>query len=361
MASINTERGNMTRARFLGNAGRSLGAIVIGGAAAAEFVAGCGGSSSKASLGSGGKSGKSTSTVKFQESWLNNVEFAGIYAAAKQGYFADAGINVNVMPGGTTVDPRSVVANGAALIGSVAEGTDVVLAIAQGAPIKAIAAQYQQNPGCLMVKANSGITSVADLKGKSIGLQNDARQQVDAILSHNNLSPGDVNLVTVGNDTTPFVLGKVDAYTAFAFDEPIALAEKGIKTSCMSYSKIGLPAYGDVYIAQTSTIEKEASMLAGFVHAAQRGWQYAIDNSHEVVAMTLADFGKGQAPKQQAAQMQVEIPMLQSEATKAHGLLWMTSDVWQSSLSFMSQAKLIKKPVSVSDVMTQEILNRAGK
>jgi ABC-type nitrate/sulfonate/bicarbonate transport system substrate-binding protein len=212
-----------------------------------------------------------------------------------------------------------------------------------------------------MVKANSGITSVADLKGKSIGLQNDARQQVQAILSHNKLAPGSVDLVTVGDDPTPFVLGKVDAFTAFAFDEPIALAEKGVKTNCLSYSKIGLPAYGDVYIAQTSTIEKEASMLASFVHAARRGWEYAIKNAHEVVQMTLADYGKDQAPKQQAAQMQVEIPMLQSPETNANGLLWMTTDVWQSSLSFMNQAKLIKKPVAVDDVMTQEILNRAGK
>lgn len=354
---VGTERGSVTRAQFLGGAGRTFGAIVIGGSAAAEFVAGCGGSAPGASTGTAGKS----TAVKVQESWVNNVEFSGIYVAAKKGYFSDAGLNVSVTPGGTTVDPRNVVANGAALIGTVAVGTDEVLAVSQSAPIKAFAAQFQQNPGCLMVKANAGINSVKDLEGKSIGIQNPARQQIQAILSHNHMNPAAVKLVTVGNDPTPFAVGKVDAFTAFAFNEPIALAQKGIQTKCFSFSQIGLPAYGDVFIAQTSTIQKQASMLAAFVQGVRKGWEYAISHPDEVVKLTLSDYGRDQDPKQQAAQMKVQIPMLQSAATKAHGLLWMDRAVWQSSVDFMKSANLIKKPVTVDDVMTQDILDRAGR
>jgi NitT/TauT family transport system substrate-binding protein len=211
-----------------------------------------------------------------------------------------------------------------------------------------------------MVRADSGIESVKDMKGKTIGLQNAARQQISGILQHNGLQKGDVKLVTVGYDATPFALGKVDAFTAFAFNEPIALAQKGIQTKCFSFSDIGLPAYGDVMIARTSTIKKEPELLAGFIGAARRGWQYTIDHPDEATQLTLDGFAKDQNSKQQRAQMTVEIPMLHSEATKSHGLLWMDKTVWQQSIDFMSTAKLLTKPVSVDDVMTNDILDRVG-
>lgn len=347
----------ITRSQFLGGGARAVGAVVIGGGALGGMLGVAGTSRASTRVRA---IGRKVSSVKFQESWLNNVEFAGVYVAVKKGYFKDAGLDVQIIPGGTTVDPRNSVANGAATIGSVAVGTDEVLAVSQGADIKAIGAQFQKNPGCLMVHANSGINSVKDLKGKTIGIQNAARQQVAGILQHNGLSQTDVKLAIVGYDPTPFAVGKVDAYTAFAFNEPIALAQKGIKTKCFSFSDIGLPAYGDVFIARGSMIAKDPSLLAGFIGAVQRGWKYTLSHPDEVTQLTLHNFAKDQNAKQQSAQMKVELPMLGSPVTKTHGLLWMDKSVWQQSIDFMAHAKLLKKRVTVDDVMTNEILGRVG-
>lgn len=344
----------MTRTAFLGKGARAAGAVTLGGAALGGVL----GEAVPARAAVRRLAGKA-STVTFQESWLSNVEFAGVYAAVKKGYFADEGISVKISSGGPTIDSRSVVANGAQLIGSVAEGTDVVLAISQGADLQAFGAQYQENPGCLMVHANAGINSVKDLKGKTIGIQNQARQQIQAILRHNGLSDDAVKLQIVGYDPTPFALKRVDAYTAFAFNEPIALGLKGIKTKCFSFSDIGLPAYGDVYVARKSTVQKQASLLAAFISATRRGWAYTIAHPAEVTHLTMKEFAKDQEAKQQNAQMKVEVPMLSSKATKQHGLLWMDKSVWQQSISFMEHAKLLKKPVSVGTVMTDSILARA--
>lgn len=82
-------------------------------------------------------------SVSVQLSWLNNVEFAGIYVAEQRGYFQKYGLKVNVMQGGGTIDPRTVVANGGATLGTVAVGTDEAIADAQGAGLKAIGTIYQ--------------------------------------------------------------------------------------------------------------------------------------------------------------------------------------------------------------------------
>ena len=125
----------------------------------------------------------------------------------------------------------------------------MIIGISEGVPYKCFGASFQQNPGCLMVLANSGIFSVKDLVGKTIGMQPDAKQQVLGILQANGVASDKVNLTIVDDSPTPLVEHKIDAYTAYVFNEPIALAMQGIKTRCYSFSDIGLPGYGDCLIA----------------------------------------------------------------------------------------------------------------
>ena len=362
----------LTRRQFLGNTAKAAAVVTLGSGLSVILEA-CGvGASSAPKASSGGATGTAGPTtavaasagpltsVKFQQSWLLDVEFAGLYAAIEKGFFKNYGLDVTPVPGGVSVDPRTLVSAGTDLLGSVSEGTDEVLGISNGADYKAIAAVYQQNPGCLMVKANSGINSVKDLVGKSIGIQNPARQQILAILSYNNINPSQVSLVTVGSDPSVFAAGKVDAWMAFAFNEPVAMALQGIQTKCFSYSEIGLPAYGDAIIAKNSTIQQQPDLLAKFVKGLQQGWQYTIDHTDEMLQFSLKDYAKQADAKQQTDQIKVEIPMLTSSDTQAHGLLWMDTNVWQKTIDFMSNAKLLGKAVTVDDVMTMDILNRAA-
>ena len=334
-----------TRRQFGTRAAGALAAFGLAG-----LIEGCGGSSLA-------KTKSGLTAVKFQQSWLIDVEFAGVYTAMKKGFFAKYDLAVTPLPAGPTLDPRTIVASGAALLGTVSEATDEVLGVASGAPYKAIGAVYQKNPGCLMVRPD--VTSVKQLKGKSIGLQNDARQQVEAILKYNGLSPSEVSLVTVGNDPTVFAENKVQAYTAYAFNEPVALGLQGIKTNCLSFSDIGLPGYGDSIIADQRTISTNPDVLARFLKALQMGWDYAIGHTAEVVEMCIRDFHLDEGQAQQKAQILVEIPMLQSTATQQDGLLSMQSSVWQGTINFMKNANMLSKPVTVDDVMTLDILNRA--
>jgi len=303
---------------------------------------------------------KNTS-IKVQLSWLNNVEFAGIYLATAKGYFKKYGLSVTTDPGGTTIDPRSVVANGAAMIGTVAVGTDEAVAVARGADLRAFAAIYQKNPACLMVRANSGIRTAQDLRGKTIGLQNPARDQVIGILNYNHIPLSSVKLIVVGFDPTPFALGKVDAYTAFAFNEPVTMKLKGIKVRCLSLSDLGLPAYGDIFIAKRSTVQSQPDVLAHFTKAVQMGWQYTVAHPQVVTQLVLRDFAKDQDPKQQKLQVGVEIPLLKSADTSMHGLLWMNPRTWARSLSFLYAQHLISKSLKVKDVETQSILTRVAQ
>jgi ABC-type nitrate/sulfonate/bicarbonate transport system substrate-binding protein len=351
------------RRSFLTGSGRTFAAVGLA-SMGGGLLAACsssGGSSPAAATGGSGSGSGSLTNITLQQSYINNAEFAGYYIAQKKGFFAKYGLNVNIVSAGATTDPRTVVANGGAQIGIVSQTSDVLVGIAQGVPYKCFGAAFQLNPGCLMVLASSDIYNVKDLVGKTIGLQDDARQQVLGILASNGVSASQVTLQVVGDDATPLVLGKIDAYTAYAFDEPISLKMQGIGTRCYSFSNIGLPGYGDNLIATNDTISSNPDMLARFVKAAQEGWQYSIANPSQAVSVTLDDYpAAGKDAAQQKLQMAAEIPMLSSAATKAHGLLWIDTGVWSGAISTAEASHSLAKPLTVAGSMTQEILERAA-
>ena len=224
-----SQSGGMDRRTFLvrsGSAVVGIGLLSIGGG----VLEGCSNSSTPSTT--------TTTTPKMtklslQESYINNAEFAGFYCAAKKGYFAKYGLDVDIVSAGATTDPRQVVANGGALTGVVSETSDMIIGVSQGVPYKCFGASFQQNPGCLMVLANSGIYNIKDLEGKIIGMQDNARQQVIGILESNGVPLDKVTMQVVGDDPTPLVEHKIDAYTAYVFNEPIALSMQGIKTAVL--------------------------------------------------------------------------------------------------------------------------------
>jgi len=344
----------MNRRSFLVRSGETCVAIGLM-SAGGELLSACG-SSTPAST----KSPAKLTHISLQESYLNNAEFAGYYIAAKKGYFAKYGLKVDILAAGATTDPRTVVANGGAQIGFVSETSDVLIGISQGVPYKCFGATFQTNPGCLMVLAKSNIYSVKDLEGKVIGLQNAARQQVIGILQANHVPVDKVTLSVVGFDPTPLVLGKIDAYTAYVFNEPIALKMQGINTRCYSFSDIGLPGYGDNLIATSDTIASHPDVLARFVRASQEAWQYSLSHPSEAVSVTLDDYPSGQNATQQKLQMQAQIPMVSSAGTKAHGLLWISKSIWAQAIAAAEASKSLAKPLTVAETMTQEILLRAA-
>jgi len=345
----------MDRRSFLvrsGSAVAGIGLLSIGGG----VLEGC---SSNAAPTTTTTTRPKPTKLALQESYINNAEFAGFYCAAKKGFFAKYGLDVDIVSAGATTDPRQVVANGGALTGVVSETSDMIIGVSEGVPYKCFGASFQQNPGCLLVLANSGIVNIKGLEGKIIGMQDNARQQVIGILQANGVPLDKVTMQVVGDDPTPLVEHKIDAYTAYVFNEPIALAMQGIKTRCYSFSDIGLPGYGDCLIALDSTIKSQPDLLARFTRASQEGWAYALANPSQAVKITLEDYPSGQNATQQKLQMTAQIPMLTNAGTKANGLMWISTTVMQAAINAAKASKSLAKPVTVADVMTLDILNRA--
>src|SRR4051812_48093707 len=98
-------------------------------------------------VGCGKKNGSATQAgtaggrvkIKFQTDWFPQPEHGGYYQALAKGFYAEEGLDVEILPGGPNAQVMSNVAIGRAELG-MTNGDDVIVAVARGVPIKMVGA-----------------------------------------------------------------------------------------------------------------------------------------------------------------------------------------------------------------------------
>ena len=148
-------------------------AVVALAMVAVVAVAACSSSTgSAAPSGAAGAAGAAMTPVRLQLQWTPQAQFAGYFAAAKQGYYTAEGLDVTMVPGGPDVIPQAV--------GSTANGPEFtiawqpkVLQARVGNPASDLVniAQLFQRSGTLSVSwKDTNITKPEDFKGKKVGV-----------------------------------------------------------------------------------------------------------------------------------------------------------------------------------------------
>ncbi len=99
------------------------------------------------------------------------INYEVLYLAQEQGFFEEAGLDVTITPGGTAQDNLGQLAGGSADL-AIVSWDAAVTATAEGVPMKIISSNAEISTeidtSAIMVRADSGITDVADLEGKTI-------------------------------------------------------------------------------------------------------------------------------------------------------------------------------------------------
>jgi NitT/TauT family transport system substrate-binding protein len=228
--------------------------------------------------------------------------------------------------------------------------------------VKAFGALFQKGPGCFVWLEKSGIKGVQDFKGKKLGLQQTARASTEAMLTLNNVKPDDVNFVTIGFDLAPILTGQVDILTGLVTNQVIVLEQQGEKVGFVPYGDLGFNFYWNTPIALDETIQNKKDLLAGWLRASARGWDYALKNPDEVAKLVVDKYGEGLDLVNQTLELKRETALIRTDFSTQKGLFWMDRAVWQTGHdTLLNKTKQLDKAVNIDDVMTLDILNKIGK
>lgn len=263
-----------------------------------------------ASCSSGGDSSDADglTPVKLQLQWLPQGQFAGYFAALDQGYFEDEGLDVEIIPSGGDIVPQDALAAGNVDY-AIAWVPKVLGSIEAGAQVTNIAQIFQRSGTLQVARADSGIESVADFEGKTIGSWGFGNEwEIFAAMAAEGLDASTVRIVTQDFNMNAFLLGDIEAAQAMTYNEYAQLLEsvnpdtgqlyQPDDFNVISYQDTVGAMLQDAIWADTRRLaddEEYQETTVAFLKAVVKGWIYAKDNPQAAADITLAA-GSGWGP-----------------------------------------------------------------
>jgi NitT/TauT family transport system substrate-binding protein len=236
------------------------------------------------------------SAQTFFMTFVPNIQFAPVYVAIEKGYFADAGIDLTIEHGEEPLG-LDLIASGERQFGLIS-GEQVIAARAQDRPVVYVYEWFQQFPIAVVTPVESGIETVADLRGQRVGLPGRFGATyfgLTALLTANGMTEADVDLQEIGFNAPEVVcIGGVPAATVYANNEPLQIADRAAAGDCGDVTDVitfPVADYADLVsngiVTNEATIAEQPELVAALVGAFDRGLRDVIANPAEAYLISL--------------------------------------------------------------------------
>ena len=292
--------------------------------------------------------------VTLQLKWVTQAQFAGYYAAKAKGYYNAVGLDVNIKPGGPDITPEQVVASGQAEFGldwlpSLLSSRD------KGSDLVNIAQVFNRSGMTQLTWKDSGITSIAKMRGKKVGNWLFGNEfELFAALVKAGMDPTKNKGVTIVQqpfDMNLFLQRKIDSASAMTYNELAQVLEtKNPKTgklyqlkdlNVITMESAGTAMLEDGVFVRGDWIKSSTNQATAtkFLEASFRGWAYCRDHLDECTAIVLKN--SPILPKGHQRWMMNEINALIWPAPQGVGV--MNQKAFTRTASISRQFGVIKK------------------
>jgi NitT/TauT family transport system substrate-binding protein len=151
------------------------------------------------------------------------------------------------------------------------------------AGVKAVFVVFNAAPYAIMARKSRGIRSLADLKGKTLGVaEGDLSIRLwRAIAERNGLDPASVKQQHISAAVREPMLsaGQVDAVTGFSYLSAVNLRDRGIPAddlAVLRFADYGCDAYGAALIVNPAFVARRPEAARAFLESVIAGMRFAI-------------------------------------------------------------------------------------
>jgi len=228
-------------------------------------------------------------TVRLALDWTPNTNHTGFYVAQANGWYDQAGVDLQLLPYASTT-PEALIAAGQAECG-ISFQDALTFAAAAGAPVVSVMAILQHTAQEIAVLASSDIDRPKDLDGRiyaGFGYPNEEPTLKSVIEADG----GTGTFKTVTLDTAAYdalYAKRADFVITFAAWEGLEANERGIELRTFKFGDYGFPDFYQVVLACDSRwLEAEPELARAFVAATVRGFELAADDPDQAAALLMA-------------------------------------------------------------------------
>jgi putative hydroxymethylpyrimidine transport system substrate-binding protein len=292
--------------------------------------------------------------------WFPNADHAGIYGAIEQGYFEDEGLEVApTVPSDPAAALKQVGAGRAPF--AISYEPDVLLARAEGIPVKAVAALAVHPLNSVIVRSDRGIASPADLAGKTVGaagLPFD-RPLLDTVVRADGGDPSGIRLRNVGFNLAPaLAAGQVDALVGAYWNVEVPeLEHQGVDVEVFRLEEFGVPDYDELVVVTSDEIARDRpTLVEALLRGLERGQDWAATDQAGA-ADHLIDANPDLDRDVLAEQLRLTAPLL---SPSDQPTLALDPAEWEGYAAWMRGNGILTRPVDVADAVTDEFLPDGG-
>ena len=204
--------------------------------------------------------------IRFKTDWYPQAEHGGFYQAAAKGYYKEAGIDVDTVPGGPGVLVPQVMLAGEVDI-AVGRSDDVAVFVSKGLPFVIVGVYMEKDPQAILLHEESPVRSFADLNDKSI-MGVPGSNWIDYLKVHYHI---DFRLIPSNFGIAQFMADKDFIQQCFVTNEPYYVLKNGGHPRTLLMSDSGFRPYRILFTTQRYLKGHEPQVRA-FLAASLKGW-----------------------------------------------------------------------------------------
>jgi NitT/TauT family transport system substrate-binding protein len=291
-------------------------------------------------------------------SWLPEAEHCGFYEARDTGLYRDAGLDVDIVPGGPGVNMPQMLAAGKV---DAAMGTGMITLNmrAQGIPGVTIAAMFQKSPQTLVAHPDQGVRTLDDLTHRPISVANFSRQEFWLWLKATR-GFDDSMLRPYTYNPSAFVADKTMVQQGYITEDAFFLGKAmGAEPVTLLLADYGYPDYATTIYATEPQIQKRHAVYQAFVDATIRGYAQCLTGDPTPAYQALHAASVEQTPELSAfkvAQMK-KYGLVDGGDAARLGIGAMTDARWQALFTVMSGAGAYQKDLDYTKAYTLDFVN----
>ncbi|GAE26959.1 hydroxymethylpyrimidine ABC transporter [Halalkalibacter wakoensis JCM 9140] len=294
-------------------------------------------------------------------SWSQPItEQANLYLAEERGWFEEAAIDFEFIPGAGGGDAvRNIIAGNADIAFANVEA--VLLALEQGEDLRIIYNIYPENVFNLISLKESNITSVEDLRGQDVGIYSRSSgtyQNLLVLLHQAGMTEDDVNLIETGVLNFGPLMNKQVVATA-ATDTGLFDAQRNeLGEVDVIEVKDVLNTPADVFVVTEKTFQERKEALVRFLQVYRDSVAYTMEHPEEAAEVAVGAAIDGQDVERNIEIITIRNNTSTNEEIAEKGLGWLNLDILQEVEQTYYDLGLLSERVHVETITTNELVEQ---
>ena len=289
--------------------------------------------------------------------WFPNTNHTGLYVALDKGWYAQEGLEVEIIQPAEGSTLVQVIAAGQADFG-ISYQEEVSHARAEDIPIVSIAAVIHHNTSGFASPEDRGITRPRDFEGKRYGSWGSPieRAVLDVLMACDGGDVNEVEFIDIGwADYFTVVQRDVDFAWIFYGWTGVEAELRNMPVNIVmlsDWSDCVPDYYTPVIITSEQNVAEKPGLVRNFMAATSRGYEFAIANAAEAADILLKNAPESN-PDLVGRSQEWLSPRYQADASR-----WgeQELDIWQGYADWMANRDLLPRHVEAEKAFTNEFL-----